>query len=204
MATAASKGRCLICKKEKATTRCHGCSEDFCFNHLVEHRQELSQQFDHLENQRNLFRQTLTEQTKNPQKHVLVQQINQWEKDSINKIRQTAEEAREMLLKYTDEHTNEVEMKLNKLTEELKEIREENDYNEIDLNEMKKKLNELEGKLNKPSNVAIKQDSSPAFIEKISVHISSGEFLYGIAINKKFHISSVDRIENLRFQIVST
>ena len=185
MATATSKGRCLICKKERATTRCHGCSEDFCFNHLVEHRQELSQQFDHLENQRNLFRQILTEQTNNPQKHVLVQQINHWEKDAINKIQQTAEEAREMLLKYTNEHMNEVEIKFNKLTDELKEIREENDYNEIDLNEMRKKLNELEEKLNKPSNVSVQLDSAAAFIQKIFVQVSSGEFLYRISTNKK-------------------
>ena len=47
------------------------------------------------------FRQTLTEQTTNPQKHSLIQQIDKWEQDSINKIQQTAEEARQLVFKHT-------------------------------------------------------------------------------------------------------
>jgi chromosome segregation ATPase len=176
MATVTGKTRCLICQKEKTTSKCSGCLEDFCFNHLVEHRQQLGKQFDELDYERNIFRQTLTEQITNPQKHSLMQQINQWEKDSINKIQQTAEEGRQILLKHTGEHFNEIEIKLTKLTEELKEIREENDFNEVDLNKFKQKLKELEEQLNKPSNISIRQDSS-LFINKISVLISSGECL---------------------------
>jgi DNA repair exonuclease SbcCD ATPase subunit len=179
MATTTGKTRCIICEKEKATSKCSGCLEDFCFNHLVEHRQQMTKELDELEDKRNLFRQTLTEQIKNLQKHSLIQQINQWKKDSINKIRTTAEEAKELLLKYTTEHIDEIEIKLTKLTEELKQIREENDFNEIDLNELKEKLKQLEDKLNKPSNISIREDSS-SFIKKISVIISSGKYFMNI------------------------
>ncbi len=50
MAAAARKTRCIICEKEKATSKCSGCLEDFCFNHLAEHRQQLGKRLDELEN----------------------------------------------------------------------------------------------------------------------------------------------------------
>jgi hypothetical protein len=104
----------------------------------------------------------------------------------MNKIRQTADEARELLLKHADEHINKVEIKLIKLTGKLKEIREENDFNEIDLNELKQKLKELEEELSKQSNISIQQDSS-SFIKKISViNFSRKYFIY---INKKIDLS---------------
>ena len=157
MATGVGKSRCIICEKERATSRCGGCLKDFCFNHFLEHRQELSQQLDDLENRRNVFRQTLSEQTTEPQRHSLIEQINQWEKDSIEKIRRTAEEAKELLLNHTTEHIEKIEVKLKKLTEKVKEIRKENDFNEIDLNQLKDKLQQLEEELHQPSNISIEK-----------------------------------------------
>jgi uncharacterized phage infection (PIP) family protein YhgE len=183
MATGVSKSRCLICEKEKATVKCSGCLEDFCFDHLVEHRQQLNQQLDYLENQRNLFRQNLFELTINPQKCLSSQEIDRWEQESIEKIQQTAVEAKELLLKYTDEYMTQMEMKLNKITEELKEIRQENDFNEIDLIKFKEKLEELGEKLTKLPSIFIEQDPS-TFINKISVWNSSCKSLININQNK--------------------
>ncbi len=72
----------LTCGKEKATFKCGECLQDFCYNHSTEHRNELSKQFDEIETIRELLRQHLLKQT-----HVLIQQIDQWERDSIMKIR---------------------------------------------------------------------------------------------------------------------
>lgn len=41
--------------------KCGGCLKDFCFNHMTNHRQELSKQLDEIQITRDLFRQTLTE-----------------------------------------------------------------------------------------------------------------------------------------------
>ncbi len=72
MATGASKTHCVTCGKEKATSKCSGCLQDFCYNHLeVNH---------------DLFQPTLNEQIAKPRKHALIQQINPWEKNSMNKI----------------------------------------------------------------------------------------------------------------------
>jgi hypothetical protein len=185
MATSTGKAQCVTCGKEKVAYKCAGCSQDFCFNHLADHRQILDQQFDEVEHKRNLLRQKLTEQTTNPEKHSLIQQIDQWENDSINKIHHTAEEARQLLLKHTTKHIEDIEVKLIHMTEQLKQIRQENDFNEIHLKEFKEKLRQLEEQLNKPSNISIRQDSS-SFIKKIYV-LTAGKSFINIDKKVKFN-----------------
>jgi uncharacterized Fe-S cluster-containing radical SAM superfamily protein len=174
MATATGKALCITCNKEKSAVRCEGCQQIFCRNHLTDHCQELSEQLDEIEINRDLFQQTLNEQINDPQKHFLIKQINKWEYDSIEKIQQTAKECRHLLLEHTTEHFNKIEINLTKLTDELRKTRQENDFNEIDLNHLKQKLTQLTKELDNPSNVSIQQDSK-SFINKISVVISSGK-----------------------------
>ena len=143
----------------------------------------MGKQLDEIEDERNVFRQTLSEQIINPEKHILFKEINQWEDKSILKIKQTANDARESLLKYTNEHIQKIEIEFKKLTEQMKEIRDENDFNEINLNELKIKLNQLEKQLNQPENIKINEDSS-TFINKISVTISSSKYLIDILLRK--------------------
>jgi chromosome segregation ATPase len=171
MATATAKARCVTCGKERAVMKCGGCSQDFCFNHMTDHRQELSKQLDEIEVTRDVFRQTLTEQTSKPQKHALMQQIDQWERDSINKIRETAEEARKLLLKQTTGYFTEMEVKLNKLTNQLRESRQENDFIETDLQQWNQQLKRLKDELNKPSTIIVRHDSTP-LVTKICVNTS--------------------------------
>ncbi len=175
MAKAVGKIRCVTCGKDKAIFKCGGCQQDFCYNHSTDHRQELSKQLDEIEVTRDIFRQTLTEQTDEPQKNSLVQQIDKWEQDSIKKIRQAAEEARQELLQYTDRHIRQIETKLNRLTDQLRQSREENDFVETDLQRWKQELTQLTNQLVKPSNITLRQDSTP-LVTKLSVNTSAGQF----------------------------
>jgi chromosome segregation ATPase len=172
MAATPGRTRCATCGKERATLKCGGCLKDFCYNHSTEHRNELSKQLDEVETTRDIFRQTLTEQTTKPEKHALVQQIDKWEHDSIIKIRKTAEEAREMLLKHTTGHTAQIETKLSRLTDQLRQSREENDFFETDLRQWKEGLVRLTEQLTKPSDITIQQGSTP-LVTKIHVAVSS-------------------------------
>jgi hypothetical protein len=172
MATATGKGRCITCSKEKRVVRCEGCSQLFCFDHLPDHRQELSQQLDDIEIHRDVFRQTLIEQTDDPNKHLLIKQIDQWEEDSIRKIQKIAKECRQLVLQHSSEHITNIEMNLTKLTDQLRQTRQENDFNEIDLQEFRQKLTKLSEELDKPKNISIQQNSS-SLVNKISVVIFS-------------------------------
>ncbi len=173
MATAGAKTLCVTCNKDRVTFPCSGCQQHFCLNHLTEHNKELATQLDEIEDQRNIFKQTLSEHNSNPQKHILFKEISKWEENSIQKIKQTANELRETLIKHTNDHIQNIEIDLKKLTENIKEIRSENDFNENHLNELKTKLNKLEEQFNRPKNIQIKQDSNSNFINKIYLMISS-------------------------------
>jgi uncharacterized FlaG/YvyC family protein len=183
MATATNnRNLCDACGKAKGISKCEGCSKIFCYKHFGDHRQELNRQLDEVEVSRDLFRQTLTEQTTEPQKHTLVQQINEWERDSINKIHRTANEAREILLKHTTQNITEIEVKLNELTDQLRQNREENDFVETDLRQWKKQLTQLTQKLSKPLNISLQQDSRP-LVTKICVDVFTGECVLAIHIS---------------------
>ena len=177
MTTARHQTKCLVCGKDKVAYQCPGCLEEFCIEHLVEHQQQLKEQLDYVENDRNLFLQTLLDQISNPQKHSLIQQIHQWEESSIEKIEQTANEAKELVLKHTNEYMKKTETKLRKLTDEMRRIRDENNVSELNIDDLRRKLKELEEQLNQPENISIKIDSSSSsFINRICVIISSGEY----------------------------
>jgi len=175
MATVVKKAPCSTCGKEKGGVKCEGCSKIFCLNHFDGHRQELSKELDEVEVTRDLFRQTLTEKTVEPQTHALIEQINEWENQSINEIRQAAQETRQILLKQTAGLNTKLEDKLNKLTEQLRQSREENDFFETDLNQWREELTQMTNELAKPSSITIRQDPTP-LVTKIIVEISGKRF----------------------------
>jgi hypothetical protein len=193
MATAGGKARCVTCGKEKSSYKCGGCSKEFCFDHLADHKQDLSKQFDEIEVNRDIFRQTLTEQTANPEKHALIQQIEKWERDSIEKVRQAADEARQFVLQNTVGHITELEMKLNKLTDQLRQSRHENDFNETDLYQFKEELVRLTKALAEPLNVSIQENSIP-LVAKIYIDIKSGLGRSNTRKHSIIYISIYDRI----------
>ncbi|CAF4306593.1 unnamed protein product, partial [Adineta steineri] len=61
-----------------------------------------------------------------------------------------------------------IEMKLIDLTEQIKQIQKENEFNEINLNYLKDQLIEIKQKLNSSSNISVQEDSQ-SFINDISI-----------------------------------
>lgn len=170
MATESGRNNCAICGKERRTVLCDGCSQTFCYNHLNDHRQELSKHLDEIEVTRDLFRQTLTEQTSQPRKHSLMKEIDKWERDSIRKIQETAEGARQRLSQHITGHITEIEVRLNKLTDQVRASRQDNDFVETDLNQWKHELQRLEEELNKTSRIVLQKDTVP-LVTKINVDV---------------------------------
>ena len=58
-------------------------------------------------------------------------------------------------MKHATEHVKRIEVRLTKLTEELKDIRQEDDFNEIHFDRLKEKLHQLEDQLKKLSRMSI-------------------------------------------------
>jgi len=165
MATSNTTMKCFACREEITTYMCTGCSKYFCVDDLMKHREELKLQFHQIEDQRNQFAQTLDDEKNN---HPLIQQITQWERISIEKIRQTAQEQRNLIQQYAQT----IQVKLRSFTEEMQTIIKKKDFNEIILKKLQIQLEDLKNQLYQTNYIQIKQDSSSTFINKLFINIT--------------------------------
>ncbi|CAF0890073.1 unnamed protein product [Adineta steineri] len=172
MTIASNKTLCFICNEEKITHPCKGCSKEFCFKDLAEHKQILNDELDHIVNEYNEFEKTIDEQKQNPSNHLLMKKIDQWEINSIEKIKEKAQHWREVVLEYSPTLISDIEKKFNDLMEQIKQIREENEFNEINLSYLKNQLKKITDELNNPSSISLQQNSK-LFINDISIFISN-------------------------------
>jgi predicted nuclease with TOPRIM domain len=81
-----------------------------------------------------------------------------------------------------NEYFHEMEIKLNKLTDQLRQTRQENDFNEIHLQQFQQELNRLTKELTESSNISIEEDST-TFISRISINVS-GKDITQKSLNK--------------------
>jgi hypothetical protein len=98
-----TKAPCATCgDKSVGIFKCEGCSQIFCRKHVNEHRDVLSHQLDEIVLEHDTLQQTIAEQNdQGNYRHSLFKQVDQWEKDSIMKIRQIADQARQQVEKLT-------------------------------------------------------------------------------------------------------
>jgi hypothetical protein len=104
MASSSSKAPCATCANKSAGIfRCEGCLQVFCRKHLNEHRDLLSHQLDEIIIEYDILQQAIVEdKNKQNKQHPILKEIDKWEKDSIVKIQQVAEEARQQVKKLTN------------------------------------------------------------------------------------------------------
>ena len=157
---------------------CRGCGKDFCYRHVAEHRQELNKQMDEITTNHDLFQQTIVEQQTEPNSHPLLKQIDLWEENSIEKIHQTAKNAREELLKIIDKNRLKITDDLILLTQELSKARDDDDFVETNLKEWTGKLNQLKLDLGAAETIDFgSNDHESALIPKIFIRqISNDSF----------------------------
>jgi hypothetical protein len=98
-----TKAPCATCaNKGVGIFKCEGCAQIFCRKHVIEHRDTLSHQLDEIVLEHDTLQQTTVEyKDKQTHCHSLIKQIDKWERDAIEKIQQTAEEARQQVNKLT-------------------------------------------------------------------------------------------------------
>ncbi|CAF0847806.1 unnamed protein product [Adineta steineri] len=165
------KSTCATCgDKSVGIFKCEGCSQKFCRKHSNEHRDFLTHQLDNIVIEHDILQHTMNEQKNKHNDRDLIEQINQWERESILKIQQAAHEARQQLQRLISNQTNIISSELHDLAERLRKAREDDDFVEADLREWTTKLQEL--KLTTPDihrTVIIDQDPSTILVTKINI-----------------------------------
>lgn len=135
---------------------------------MLEHHQELSEQLSHTEDQYNQFTNVLDEKNFEADEHPLVKQINQWEQESMEKIRHVANEVRCQALMRIRNSIADLNLQLKDLTEKLIQCRKEDDFVDKDVQFFDEGLQRLKDILHTSPNHQLNSTSSP-FIKLISL-----------------------------------
>lgn len=166
--SSAMKPPCVTCSKPIGILRCEGCQKLFCRKDLNEHRNGLTQQLDVLTTEHDAFQQVLNQTKADPSSHALIRRIDAWEKESITKIRQAADEARRQIETFVDTNAQEISTRFREMADRLKQERKEDTFDERDLKRWMEQLAQLEQNFTSPSSVEVGEDPG-VFIAKIQV-----------------------------------
>jgi hypothetical protein len=175
--------------QKAAAYNCRGCSQPFCCSHVTDHRRKLGEEMNEIISEHDRLKSIFTQHTSNPNLHPLMKQIDEWEKESIEKIQQKAKELREQLFQPATTHINQLSKRLEPLSEQLNKGRELDDYIETDLQLWKYNLDLIQSDLTSPLHFALNQDDETALVRNTSVIVKT--------INERF-----DRVFDDQMRIV--
>ncbi|CAF1209354.1 unnamed protein product [Adineta steineri] len=163
-----NKTQCFTCNKDKITYLCDGCLKNFCLMDLTEHRQILNEELHYIINDYDQFKQIFSEQKPSLHDLSLIDQINQWEINEINKIKQKAKDCIEDVIRSSQIFLNDIEKKFNDLNEQIKQFHNENEFNEINLEYLRTELIKIREEYSNSPTASIQPDSLP-FTDDIPV-----------------------------------
>lgn len=149
---------------------CRGCSENFCLRHTGVHREQLQKLMDEILQNYDQFRQNLQGQSVEQRQEILTEQINRWEEQSLEKIRQLARDTRQQLVRIVRDQNENLKAKLAQLKEQIDLARQDGGFYENDLKDWTDRLEQLRRYFLEQQNVQIDQTSgSMSFIPRISL-----------------------------------
>ena len=195
--SSAMKSPCATCSKPIGIVRCEGCQKLFCHADLNDHRSELFNQLDALSNEHNVFQQTLKQTETDLRTHALIQRIDIWEKESKQKIREVAKEARQKVLMHATANTKEILTRFKEMVDNLQQAQKENIFDERDLNQWTEQLKQLKENFVSPSSITVEEEPG-TFIAKMQVRDLE-------MLSKRFqHVCGYGQIQNDGLSVICT
>lgn len=160
---------CVICNKAVGLYDCRECQRTFCKKHVAEHNLELAKQMDEIVYNHDLLQQQLSEQTAASSQHPLIIEINNWERESIDKIKDLAEKIRRELDQLLIENKKLIKKELEETSIELKTHKETDDYSEKDLTKWTQALEMLKKQLSTSSNIKLGRINDEIWLQRLEI-----------------------------------
>jgi DNA repair exonuclease SbcCD ATPase subunit len=165
----ASSSRCSVCSQD-AGTCCPGCEAYFCDEDFMNHRRMLVDGLDELKRDRSeLLKKISKTSSQKDSGSSLLSRIDAWQEDTIQKVKQTAQQARQQVSKIINSKREETARQFKTLSQELAQLRETKDVLEQDLSRLKKQSEQLHKdleELSQPSAIELNMEQS----EQIAWH----------------------------------
>ena len=146
-----------------------GCSQAFCTKHYSEHRRTLSEEMNEIISEQNQLQLTFNEQSTEPDSHPFMKRINEWEKDAIDQIQKRANELRLEVIELTAIRRGELSNKLRQMSTQLTESRQNDNYIEIDLQQWKNTLKDLQSMLDLSTMFSFEEPANTPLLQNISL-----------------------------------
>ncbi|CAF2240458.1 unnamed protein product [Rotaria magnacalcarata] len=176
VSTSGDNNPCSICGARRWVLPCDGCHRLFCFKHVSDHRADLTKQLETIQNQHDNL-QLIYNQHEKYQEHPLFAFIDVWEHDSIVKIQQTAQKARDELRKVHDEANDQMKTMLKHFNEQMNIGRQNDEYTERELDEWKEQLINIRKQLETPCDIELVSDNTVAPIHMIKINTTKPKLL---------------------------
>ncbi|CAF1254190.1 unnamed protein product [Rotaria sordida] len=141
MATGNQSNLCSICNKPSAKYLCIGCKKCFCAKNFNEHEQQLSIKFDNeiVRSHDELLDQIRKFKKSNSLSLDLFNLIEQWKNMTINKVEKAQHELTELI----DKQRIAIIKQFESITREIRYRREEENFVDNDIDELKQKLEQF-------------------------------------------------------------
>ncbi|CAF4408034.1 unnamed protein product, partial [Rotaria sp. Silwood2] len=149
MAIVNESNLCLICNRPSAICVCIGCKQNFCSKDFKEHEQQLSVKFDHeiVSSHDELLNQMQNLEKSNYFSSDLFDQIEQWKKITIKKVKKAAKRAHHQLTQLIDKQRIILAKQIESITKEIHFRQEEENFVENDIVRLKQQINEFKQNL---------------------------------------------------------
>ena len=162
------KRGCSKCEKGAGILTCNGCRQCFCRKHSEEHRVELAAQMDSIAQDHDRFRRDIDVENDSD---AFRARIDAWERESINRITQAAETARNDLRSVTTDPAKQaLKPNMDEMSKEIQSSRESEAYTEEDLTKWIHQLNRYRQDLQKLARFSlVDNDNASSIVRLIKV-----------------------------------
>ncbi|CAF1373445.1 unnamed protein product [Adineta steineri] len=139
-----NSNQCSTCQKPAGIIHCAGCDSYFCTKDFRGHREILYTEMEELVEECNKLQENVNKATKgNDLRNPLLKEINAWEKITIEKVQQTAEQARQRANQLMNSKSTIITTEFIGLSDELAGLKETENYVEHDLTRLKQKIDQF-------------------------------------------------------------
>ena len=175
----ASSNRCFKCNKESGPMYCTGCDKYFCWKDFKTHREEMFTEMDKIVEERNHLQEIINNEIQHSdRKHPLLQQIDEWQKNTITKVNQVAAQARQQTVELLSGKQVKISNEFQNFSRELAQLRESENYVEHDINRLNQLISQFKQDLkqaNQPIDIVLHTERSDRVDWKGLIYVEEGK-----------------------------
>ncbi|CAF1245212.1 unnamed protein product [Didymodactylos carnosus] len=146
MASSVAK-KCEICQKAVGSHICPGCKILYCKTDFAQHRRKLTDDMEKVTYEHDLIFENYFAASLSNDKSDVMEGIDKWENETIEKVKIAAEQAREKAVKLINDKRYEGKREFAIISGELCSGKESGDYTELELKRWTEHLKQLKAKM---------------------------------------------------------